>query len=160
METKKTTLQHWTHSVQITSNLTENEIDVYLQRIKSTVEKMNYCVDTFYKLEKLGLNLKPYNDHIRIICEIRDTIGVYRIYHPHQIRGRVGRELIVWDKYMVKSSSNINPKDKIIWMDYFGENKGITESGGYIILSLSQGAISYMNSIRDIVSSLTTSVTV
>ena len=44
-------------------------------------------------------------------------------------------------------------------MDYFGDDTGITNEGGYVVVSLSNSGISYLNTISEGVYSLSSSYT-
>jgi hypothetical protein len=43
------------------------------------------------------------------------------------------------------------------WLDYFGKDDGITDVGGYVVVSLSDSGIEYLNSIWERVSFLSSS---
>jgi hypothetical protein len=51
----------------------------------------------------------------------------------------------------------ISPKEGKEWLDYFGEDDGITDVGGYVVVSLSGSGIEYLNSIWERVSFLSSS---
>jgi hypothetical protein len=90
--------------------------------------------------------------------EIREAIGVYLI---HGVIGTFLKfERPLWSKY-----SNDNSNSKYVrnasytsgyeWFDYFGDRE-INERDTYLIVSLSDKGISYLNEIADRVASRTT----
>jgi hypothetical protein len=86
---------------------------------------------------------------------IRDAIGVYGIYHPNHSR-MFQEPNMLWHTYDLLSDY----KEGKEWLDYFGKDDGITDVGGYVVVSLSHSGIIYLNSIAEGVSYLSSSYTV
>jgi hypothetical protein len=158
METP-TNLSPWLHSLQQTfrTNGLFTAIDESVSRIRNTREKINSILNTLYGLEeKWGLPIGSYKERISAMIDIRDAIGVYGIYHPTHSR-REKEPNMLWHTYDTFVLSDY--KEGKEWLDYFGQDDGITEVGGYITVSLSDSGILYLNSIREGVSSLYDSYT-
>ncbi len=151
----ETNLSPWLHSLQHTYR-TESlftAIDESVLRISNTREKINSILDKLYTLEeKWGLSIGSYKERISAMIDIRDAIGVYGIYHPTHKR-RIGSNTL-WHRYELSSERSNPYNEGSGWIDYFGQDDGITEVGGYITVSLSDSGILYLNSIREGVSYL------
>jgi hypothetical protein len=168
METKETNISPWLHSIQQTfrtpelfTTIESRQSDEFASRIESTREKINSILNTFYALEeKSGFNISWYRERIGDMIAIRDAIGVYGIYHPTHSR-RERQPNMAWNRYAhryaLMKEVIISPKEGKEWLDYFGEDDGITDVGGYITVSLSGSGILYLNSIAEGVSSLSSS---
>jgi hypothetical protein len=90
------------------------------------------------------------------MLDIRNAIGVYGIYHPTHSR-RERQPNMVWHSYTLMKEVIISPKEGKEWLDYFGQDDGITDVGGYVTVSLSDSGILYLNSIAEGVSYLSSS---
>jgi hypothetical protein len=64
---------------------------------------------------------------------------------------------VLWHRYELSSERSNPYNEGSGWLDYFGQDDGITDVGGYITVSLSDSGISYLNSIREGVSYLSSS---
>jgi hypothetical protein len=151
METKETNLSPWLHSIQRTSRTGElfTTIDDHVLRVRSTRKKINSVLNTFYGLgEKSGVNLTSYHGRIGNMHAIRDAIGVYGIYHPAHKRRMDSN--ILWHTYDPFVLSDY--KEGKEWLDYFGNDDGIRDVGGYVVVSLSDKGIEYLNGISEKVS--------
>jgi hypothetical protein len=159
METKETNLSPWLHSIQQTfrtpglfTTIESRQSDEFASRIESTREKINSVLNTFYALEeRSGVNLTSYHGRIGNMIAIRDAIGVYGIYHPTHSR-RERQPNMVWHSYALMKEVIISPKEGKEWLDYFGQDDGIRDVGGYVVVSLSGSGIEYLNSISEKVS--------
>jgi hypothetical protein len=184
METTNTNISPWLHSVQHTFRtqaLFPKLMDSN-DRIRNTKEKINSLLNKMYELESLQKSdlfhywYPKYGDritpsyHESDMIAIRDAIGVYRIYDPNH-RSRVETNTL-WEGYEDRYKTTLGrsngrfimnnvivSKKRSEWLDYFGEDYGITKVGGYITVSLSDHGISYLNSIWEGVSSLYDSYT-
>jgi hypothetical protein len=171
METKETNLSPWLHSIQQTfrtpglfTTIESRQSDEFASRIESTREKINSLLNTLYGLEeKLGVPISSYGGRIgdlfhveRNMLDIRNAIGVYGIYHPTHSR-RERQPNMVWNSYAPVEKLIISPKEGKEWLDYFGQDDGITGVGGYVVVSLSDKGIEYLNSIWERVSFLSSS---
>ncbi len=126
-------------------------IDPYKPRIESTVKKLNSLFDSLQQLEEL-----PYGGwgvDRDTISTIRDTIGIYSII-PQKER-ETFNSTILW--YKDVSGLNIRGQDELhsTWQDWLGD-RGITQLGGKVVVSLSDKGVSYLNEIANKVSSYTT----
>jgi hypothetical protein len=90
------------------------------------------------------------------MISIRDAIGVYGIYHPLHSR-RQCPDSMLWYKEQLASERTLPNKEGSKWLDYFGQDDGITDVGGYVVVSLSGSGIIYLNSIAEGVSYLSSS---
>jgi hypothetical protein len=159
METKETNISPWLHSLQHTFRTKGlfTTIDDYVLRVRNTKEKINSLLNTLYGLEeKSGVKLTQYHDRMQDMLDIRDAIGVYGIYHPNHSR-RERQPNMVWHSYALMKEVIISPKEGKEWLDYFGQDDGITDVGGYVVVSLSGSGIEYLNSISKRVSFLSSS---
>jgi len=160
METKETNISGWLHSIQHTfrTHGLFTTIDDYVLRIETTREKINSILNTLYGLEeRSGVNLTSYRERMHDMIAIRDAISVYGIYHPAHKR-RLDSN-ILWHSYGPRLQKSNYRKEGKEWLDYFGQDDGITDVGGYVTVSLSDSGILYLNSIRDGVSYLYDSYT-
>jgi hypothetical protein len=126
-------------------------IDPYKPRIESTVKKLNSLLHSLHQLEEL-----PYGGwgvDRDTISTIRDTIGIYSII-PQKER-ETFNSTILW--YKDVSGLNIRGQDELhsTWQDWLGD-RGITQLGGKVVVSLSDKGVSYLNEIANKVSSYTT----
>jgi hypothetical protein len=159
METTNTNISPWLHSLQQTyrTNGLFTAIDESVIRIGSTREKINSILDKLYGLEeKWGLPIGSYNERISDMIAIRDAISVYGIYHPTHSR-RQYPDSMLWYKEQLASERTLPNKEGAMWLDYFGEDDGITDVRGYVVVSLSHSGIIYLNSIAEGVSYLSSS---
>ena len=148
METTTSNISPWLHSLQLYGIGVGDES---VSRIRNTREKINSILNTLYGLEeKWGLPIGSYKERISAMIDIRDAIGVYGIYHPTHSR-REGKPNMLWYK-----ENGLIPEGNE-WWDYFGKDDGIREEGGWIVVSLSDKGIEYLNSIAEGVSSLSSS---
>jgi hypothetical protein len=133
------------------SNLVIGDIDSYKLRIEGTVKKLNSLFDSLHQLE--GLPYGGWGLDRDTISTIRDTIGIYSII-PQKER-ETFNSTILW--YKDVSGLNIRGQDELhsTWQDWLGD-RGITQLGGKVVVSLSDKGVSYMNGIANKVSSYTT----
>ncbi len=101
------------------------------------------------------MNLTSYRERIGDMIAIRDAISVYGIYHPAHKRRMDSN--ILWHSYGPRLQKSNARKEGKEWLDYFGQDDGITDVGGYITVSLSDSGILYLNSIWEGVSFLSSS---
>ena len=131
------------------------DIDSYKLRIESTVKKLDSLSHSLHQIEGLPGRL-PYGgwylDSVTI-STIRDTIGIYSII-PQKER-ETFNSTILW--YKDVSGLNIRGQDELhsTWQDWLGD-RGITQLGGKVVVSLSDKGVSYLNEIANKVSSYTT----
>lgn len=154
----ETNLSPWLHSIQhsFRTHGLFTTIDESVSRIRNTREKINSILNTLYGLEeKWGLPIGSYKERMADMIAIRDAIGVYGIYHPAHKR-RLDSN-ILWHSYGPRLQKSNARKEGKEWLDYFGQDDGITDVGGYITVSLSDSGILYLNSIAEGVSSLSSS---
>ncbi len=157
METKETNISPWLHSLQQTFRTQRlfTAIDDSVLRVRNTREKINSILNTLYGLEeKLGLPIGSYKERISDMVAIRDAIGVYGIYHPTHSR-REKEPNMLWHTYDTFVLSDY--KEGKEWLDYFGQDDGIRDVGGFVTVSLSDSGILYLNSIAEGVSYLSSS---
>ena len=91
-----------------------------------------------------------WKERIGNMIGIRDAIGVYGIYEATNMKRTRTMNPMLWHRYGLTSEGSE-------WLDYFGQDDGITDVGGYVTVSLSDSGILYLNSIREGVSSLSSS---
>jgi len=133
----------WLHSLQLYGIGVGDES---VSRIRNTREKINSILHKLYELEeKLGLPIGSYKERISAMIAIRDAIGVYGIYPPHHSR-REKKPNMLWYK-----ENSLIPEGNE-WWDYFGKDDGIRDVGGWVVVSLSDSGIEYLNGIREKVS--------
>jgi hypothetical protein len=152
METKETNISPWLHSLQQTFRTNElfTAIDDSVLRVRNTRKKINSILNTLYGLEeRSGVNLTSYRERMHDMIAIRDAIRVYGIYHPAHSR-REKEPNMLWNTYDPFVLSDY--KEGREWFDYFGKDDGITEVGGYVVVSLSDKGIEYLNGISEKVS--------
>ena len=155
MKTKETHISPWLHSLQHTLRTRGlfTTIDDYVLRIETTREKINSLMDKVLMLEsERAIPIGSYRERIGDMIAIRDAIGVYGIYHPAHKR-RLDSN-ILWHSYGPRLQKSNARKEGKEWLDYFGQDDGITDVGGYITVSLSDSGIWYLNSIAEGVSYL------
>jgi hypothetical protein len=104
---------------------------------------------------ELAIPIGSYHERIGNMIAIRDAISVYGIYHPAHKR-RLDSN-ILWHSYGLTLKSSGLCKEGKEWLDYFGNDDGIRDVGGYVVVSLSDKGIEYLNSIWEGVSSLSSS---
>ena len=157
METKGTNISPWLHSLQLYYNVGEESV----LRIRNTGKKINSLLDTLCGLEEKmwGLHHSSTFGVTNDIRAIRDAIGVYGIYHPNHSRRRNAPNMI-WYKEQVAWERTLPNKEGGCWLDYFGKDDGIRDVGGWIVVSLSNTGISYLNSIWKEVASLSSPTTI
>ena len=155
METKETNISPWLHSFQLTyGTRTVSAIDELIRRTKGIEKRINSLLNKMYELDKKRGRLS----HLSItnhVINMRDAIGVYGIYHDYHSR-RQHPSSMLWWKDQLSYERTIPNKEGNEWFDYFGQDDGITNVGGYVIVSLSNSGISYLNTISEGVSSYTT----
>ena len=148
----------WLHSLQQTFRTKGlfTAIDDSVLRVRNTREKINYLLHKIHMLElELAIPIGSYRERIGDMIAIRDAISVYGIYHPAHKR-RLDSN-ILWHSYGPRLQKSNARKEGKEWMNYFGQDDGITDVGGYITVSLSDSGILYLNSIWEGVSSLSSS---
>jgi hypothetical protein len=143
----------WLHSFQLTyGTRTVGAIDELIRRTKGIDKKINSLLNTLYGLEeKLGVPISSYQGRIGDMLDIRNAIGVYGIYHDYHSR-RQHPSSMLWWKDQLSFERTLPNKEGGCWLDYFGQDDGITEVGGYVVVSLSHKGIEYLNSISEKVS--------
>jgi len=154
METP-TNISGWLHSIQhsFRTHGLFTTIDDYVLRIETTREKINYLLHKIHMLElELAIPIGSYHERIGDMIAIRNAIGTYGIYHPTHKR-RMDSNM-VWHRYGLTLKSSGLCKEGKEWLDYFGNDDGIRDVGGYVVVSLSDKGIEYLNSIWEGVSSL------
>ncbi len=148
----------WLHSIQhsFRTHGLFTTIDDYVLRIETTREKINSLMDKVLMLEsELAIPIGSYRERIGDMIAIRDAISVYGIYHPAHKRRMDSN--ILWHSYGPRLQKSNARKEGKEWLDYFGQDDGITEVGGYVVVSLSDKGIEYLNSISEKVSYLSSS---
>jgi len=130
-------------------------IDPYKPRIESTVKKLDSLLHSLHQFEGLPGRI-PYGGWYLdrdTISAIRDTIGIYSII-PQKER-ETFNSTILW--YKDVSGLNIRGQDELhsTWQDWLGD-RGITQLGGKVVVSLSDEGVKQLNEIADRVSSYTT----
>jgi hypothetical protein len=161
METTNTNISPFLHSFQLTYGTRKaGTIDGLILRTRGIGKKINSLLDTLCGLEEKmwGLHHSSTFGVTNDIRAIRDAIGVYGIYHPDNVR-RIGSDNMLWYKEQVASERTLPNKEGSMWLDYFGDDKIITDIGGYVVVSLSHKGISYLNGISEGVYSLSSSYT-
>jgi hypothetical protein len=159
METKETNISPFLHSFQLTYGTRKaGTIDGLILRTRDIGKKINSIIESLYALDTYE-RLPPqiYLDILDMI-KIRDAIGVYGIYHPDNVR-RTREPNMLWYKEQLASERTLPNKEGAMWLDYFGDDKIITDIGGYVVVSLSHKGISYLNGISEGVYSLSSSYT-
>jgi hypothetical protein len=137
-------------------------IENYTSRIEETKRKIASLIE---KLEHLiyhkGLDHKDWMTQLHLIwsvLSVYDISGVKWKYKsallgttwPSSSTQLGGGTWSVWFTSTAKGND---------WMDYFGD-QSIRETGGTIIVMLSNEGVEYLNDIANTVSSITTTVTV
>jgi hypothetical protein len=158
MKTKETHISPWLHSFQYANGATNvGTIDELIRRTKGIEKRINSLLNTLYGLEeKLGVPISSYEGRIGDMLAIRDAIGVYGIYHDYHSR-RQHPHSMLWYKEQLSFERTLPNKEGGCWLDYFGKDDGITDVGGYVVVSLSDSGILYLNSIAEGVSFLSSS---
>jgi hypothetical protein len=153
MKTKETHISPWLHSFQYANGATNvGTIDELIRRTKGIEKRINSLLNTLYGLEeKLGVPISSYGGRIGDMLDIRNAIGVYGIYHDYHSR-RQHPSSMLWWKDQLSYERTLPNKEGNEWFDYFGKDDGITEVGGYVVVSLSDKGIEYLNSISEKVS--------
>jgi hypothetical protein len=153
MEIVKTNISPCLHSVQMyrTQGMFTT-IDESVSRIRNTREKINYLLHKIHMLELQWGPITSYEERISDMVAIRNAIGVYGIYDPTDLRRVRGNTL--WYREGIVSEESDEYKRGTEWWDYFGDPYLITDIGGYVIVSLSDIGISYLNDISKGISSL------
>jgi hypothetical protein len=64
---------------------------------------------------------------------------------------------MLWYKEQLSFERTLPNKEGGCWLDYFGNDDGIRDVGGYVTVSLSDSGILYLNSIAEGVSYLSSS---
>ena len=144
------------------------DYDLYRTKLDATIEKIDSLVDT---LPVKQLSESEYDQWWKvsttswwslnrsIVIEIRNTIGIYGITSKTYAleSSIVFGSKILWYKQNGNERPEIDPLINGVWKDWLG-NMGITESGGYVVVSLSDTGVEYLNGIADKVSSYTDTV--
>ena len=171
--TNQTNISHWLHSIQYPYGTYEkmSSIDDYTLRIWDIRKKINSMLDIwFHSVSTSKSKLNFGNMNTWDIMDIRDAIGVYGIYHCDDPRRVIAPSNVLWyqvdrpsnDSRPYIEKKNFNGKDFVVrkqgkeWIDYFGDDKIIIDRGGWVIVSLSDEGIEYLNEIADKVASVVT----
>jgi hypothetical protein len=160
METTTSNISPWLHSFQYANGATNvGTIDELIRRTKGIEKRINSLLNKMYELDEKRGRLS-HSSHLSITnhaINMRDAIGVYMIYAPHHLR-RTHEPNMIWCKEQL-TFERTRYKEGSLWMDYFGDDTGITNEGGYVVVSLSNSGISYLNTISEGVYSLSSSYT-
>ena len=148
METTNTNISPFLTNLQFSNVMPGiRDIDSYKLRIEGTMKKLDSLLHSLHQLEEL-----PYGgwglDRVTI-STIRQTIGVYSIV-PQKER-ELFNSTILW--YKDVNGLNIRGQDELhsTWQDCLGD-RGITQLGGKVVVSLSDKGVSYLNGIANKVS--------
>jgi len=156
METTNTNISPFLHSFQLTYGTRKvGTIDGLILRTRDIGKKINSIIESLYALDTYERFPSQIYLDILDMIKIRDAIGVHGIYHPDNVR-RTREPNMLWYKEQLASERTLPNKEGGEWLDYFGDDMIITDIGGYVIVSLSDKGISYLNGMVDTVSSLTT----
>jgi hypothetical protein len=167
MESKKTNIAQWLLSIPKVPNpngpFFEEGMYGYLDRINAIDKKIGSLIDAVnFPIIEVNYFEKrlAYNTYIQRMRKIREAIGVYLIHGVIGTGTFLKFERPLWSKY-----SNDNSNSKYVrnasytsgyeWFDYFGDRE-INERDTYLIVSLSDKGISYLNEIANKVSSYDT----
>ena len=137
------------------------DYDLYRDKLDATIEKIDSLVDTLPVKQLSESEYDQWSLNRSIVIEIRNTIGIYGITSKTYAleSSIVFGSKILWYKQNENERPEIDPLINSTWHDWLGDS-GITESGGTVVVSLSDKGVSYMNGIADKVSSYVTTVTV
>ncbi len=130
--------------------------DLYRTKLDATIEKIDSLVDTLPVKQLSESKYDQWSRDRSIAIEIRNTIGIYFITSKTyaQESSIVYGSKILWYKKNGNTQPEIDPFINGVWKDWLGD-KGITELGGYVVVSLSDTGVEYLNGIADRVDSLT-----
>jgi len=133
------------------------DYDLYRDKLDATIEKIDSLVDTLPVKQLSESEYDQWSLNRSIVIEIRNTIGIYGITSKTYAleSSIVFGSKILWYKQNGNERPEIDPLINGVWKDWLG-NMGITESGGYVVVSLSDTGVEYLNGIADKVSSYTT----
>jgi hypothetical protein len=152
------------HSLQYAHGTSSRfrSIDEYFLRTSNIRKKINSILDTLYALEEsCGVNLTSYRHSMHDMIAIRDAIGVYGIYASTHPKKRLDvSNVVLWYRYEpMKTEASLSQQEGKDWLDYFGKDdiSGISDAGGWIVVSLSDKGIKYLNRIAESVSYLSSS---
>jgi hypothetical protein len=131
--------------------------DLYHTKLDATIGKIDSLVDTLPVKQLSESKYDQWSRDRSIAIEIRNTIGIYFITSKTyaQESSIVYGSKILWYKKNGNTQPEIHPVINGVWKDWLGD-KGITESGGYVVVSLSDTGVEYLNEIANKVSSYTT----
>jgi hypothetical protein len=131
-------------------------LDSYRRRINETIGKIDSLVDILPATQLSESEYDQWSRDRSIAIEIRNTIGIYFITSKTyaQESSIVYGSKILWYKKNGNTQPEIDPFINGVWKDWLGD-KGITELGGYVVVSLSDTGVEYLNGIADRVASLT-----
>jgi len=154
MKTKKTNTAPWLHSIQYRHGEDSfSTIEASIIRTHATVEKINSLMDKVLMLEsQQAIPIGSYHEHIGGMVAIRDSIGVYGIYHPRHGRRKNEPNMLWYKEELTSEGSSSFDKEGKLWRDYFGDNS-LASVGGWVVVSLSDKGISFLNGIASIVAS-------
>ena len=133
------------------------DYDLYRDKLDATIEKIDSLIDTLPVKQLSESEYDQWSLNRSIVIEIRNTIGIYGITSKTYAleSSIVFGSKILWYKQNGNERPEIDPLINGVWKDWLG-NMGITESGGYVVVSLSDTGVEYLNGIADKVSSYTT----
>ena len=133
------------------------DYDLYRDKLDATIEKIDSLIETLPVKQLSESEYEQWSRARSIVIEIRNTIGIYGITSKTYAleSSIVFGSKILWYKQNGNERPEIDPLINGVWKDWLG-NMGITESGGYVVVSLSDTGVEYLNGIADRVSSYTT----
>ena len=168
MESKKTNIAQWLLSIPKVPNewetFFEYELPEYINRVYDIDKKIKSLLEKLSVLAN-GEELLWAGDKLQEVYSIRKSIGVYHVPGVIESNTFLKFQYPLWTKYSIGLNDNSNSKYVRItsytsgyeWMDYFGDRK-ITDRDTYLVVSLSDEGVSYLNSIDKEVTSRTTTV--
>ena len=149
MENNNTNILPWLHSIKVRTG--DNIVEL-VSHTQSIQKRINSMLNTWTS----RVNTLKESELINSldIIDIRNRIGVYSILHPIDSRRNTATNSnpILWQKLNLlegplQRALIQGSKEGNVWMDYFGEDDGITEEGGWVVVSLSDIGIEYLNGI-------------
>jgi hypothetical protein len=155
MENTTMNISPFLANLQITGD--NFDYDLYRAKLDVTIEKIDSLVDTLPVKQLSESEYDLWSRARSIVIEIRNTIGIYDITSKTYAleSSIVFGSKILWYKQNGNERPEIDPLINSTWHDWLG-NMDITESGGKVVVSLSDTGVEYLNGIADRVSSYTT----
>jgi hypothetical protein len=130
---------------------------LYRDKLDATIGKIDSLVDTLPVTQLSESEYDQWSRDRSISIEIRNTIGIYFITSKTYAleSSIVYGSKILWYKKNGNTQPEIDPLINSVWKDWLGDSS-ITESGGYVVVSLSDTGVEYLNEIANRVASLIT----